>query len=61
MKNFAFVKTTELTESKTQVLTQEQKNAIDEGLNSIQEVGTLSNEQVLEKTKKRHYPAKCVN
>lgn len=54
LKNFAFVKTTKLTDSKVPTLTKAQKEAIDEGLKDLEEGRTSSHEQVMEETKKRY-------
>lgn len=54
LKNFTFVKTTKLTDSKVPTLTKAQKEAIDEGLRDLEEGRTSSHEQVMEETKKRY-------
>jgi len=54
LKNFAFVKATKLTDSKTPTLSKEQKEAINEGINDLEEGRISSHEQVREETKKRY-------
>jgi hypothetical protein len=54
LKNFAFVKTTKLTDSKVPTLTKAQKEGIDEGLRDLDEGRTSTHEQVMEETKKRY-------
>lgn len=54
LKNFTFVKATKLTDSNTPLLSKEQKAAIDEGINDLEEGRISSHEQVMEETKKRY-------
>lgn len=53
LKNFSFIKTTQLSDSKTK-LTKTEKKAIDEGLKAIDEGKITSHEQVMKETKKRY-------
>jgi predicted transcriptional regulator len=54
LKNFTFVKTTTLSDSKVPTLTKAQKDAIDQGLRDLEEGRTSSHEEVMEETKKRY-------
>lgn len=54
LKNFAFVKTFEISEEDAPVLTNIQKDAIDQGLADLENGRVLSNIKVMEDTKKRY-------
>ena len=53
LKNFSFVKTTELNNSNVLELSYEQRQAIDEGLAAVQEGRIQSYGDVLEETKQK--------
>ena len=54
LKNFAFVKTTKLSEGEIPSLTKAQKKAIDEGILDLEEGRTIPHEQVVEETRRRY-------
>lgn len=54
LNNFAYVKATQLTNSKTPSLSKVQEVAIDQGLNDLDEGRVHLHEQVMEETRQRY-------
>ena len=54
LKNFPFIKATEITEDEPITLSKEQKAAIDKGIETLDKGETHSHEQMVRETKERY-------